>query len=459
MVRCRILWDPVVFVRRHTVSPVLTDRPMAESAIGRSPRPRRVANSVSGNKIDEFAAGHHHELRPQRLQQRHALNPLQPCPEQAFAAVDFKAIAPEAVFTPPADVLTAIQNADRVMVVSHVPPDGDCVGTALGVARALTSMGKTACAVVDSHLPKGLAGLDDRGDLLRAADAKDFGADLVLLVDVAQPDRIGEAKAFLEAAPAVAIIDHHREAPSTETLGLKPGTPVAAWVDEEADSASLMAAAAVRTLAQRSGGIPEDWRHVTDPLAAGAATDTGWFSKSSTKQESLPIFKHLLSGSSARLQGLRQRLGYRLPGAAKHLLDRTVKVKVSSDHGHSAVWMSAGRRSMQEALQIAQNSDPDVTLSDISGTLMDRLDALALQHGVAVLLQNDPNEGVRISIRSTDPEVAGDLARAVGGGGKHGSGGAHVEKTTLVQARHSVQRVLDRWVLGQTSQLRLRGSA
>jgi nanoRNase/pAp phosphatase (c-di-AMP/oligoRNAs hydrolase) len=257
----------------------------------------------------------------------------------------------------------------------------------------------------------------------------------------------------------VAIIDHHRDAPTTETLGLKPGTPLASWIDEDADSASLMAAAAVRTLAERNGGVPKDWSHVTDPLAAGAATDTGWFSKSSTKQESLPIFKHLLSGSPGRLQSLRQRLGYRLPGAAKHLLDRTVKVHVSSDHGHSAVWMSAGRRSMQEALQIAQSSDPDVTLSDISGTLMDRLDTLALQHGVAVLLQSDPNEGVRISIRSSDPEVAGELARAVGGGGKQGSGGAHVEKTNLVQARQSVQQVLDRWVLGQTSQLRLRGSA
>lgn len=400
----------------------------------------------------------HHEWRAPQLTERGPKAGPLPCPELAFTSAKFEAIAPESVFTPPPAVLKALQDARRIIVVSHVPPDGDCVGTALGVARALSAMGKTACAVVDTELPKGLRGLDDRGDLLRAKDVQDFNADLVLLVDVAQADRIGGARALLQAAPAVAVIDHHRADPNPATLGLKPGTPVAAWVDENADSASLMAAAAVRTLAKQSGGIPEAWDHVTDPLAAGAATDTGWFSKSSTRQSSLHIFKHLLGGSTQRLKDMRNRLAYELPQSAQHLLNRAVKVKISSDHGHSAVWMSADRRTLQEALQRAQRVDPDVTLADVSGTLMNRLDRLALEHGVAVLLQDEPDGQVRISTRSTDPEVAGNLARAVGGGGKEGAGGAVLDNSTLMKTRQSVQRVLNQWVLGQTTQLRLMGS-
>ena len=398
------------------------------------------------------------QYRPQKLSQRPAANELLACPERAFSDVKFEALAPEAVFTPPKALLDSLRDAKRVLVVSHVPPDGDCVGTALGVARALTSMGKTACAVVDTDLPKNLSGLDDRGDLLRARDVQDFDADLVLLVDVAQPDRIGNAQALLQNAPKVAVIDHHRAEPNPQTLGLKPGTPVAAWVDENADSASLMAASAMRTLAKEQGGVPEDWDHVTDPLAAGAATDTGWFSKSSTRPCSLHVFKHLLGSSDKRLKGMRSRLAYELPQAAQHLLNRAVKVKVTSDHGHSAVWMSADQRTLKEALQRAQRVDPDVTLSDVSGTLMNRLDQLALEHGVAVLLQDEPDGQVRISTRSVDPEVAGALARAVGGGGKHGAGGAVLDNATLMKTRQSVQRVLNQWVLGQTSQLRLMGS-
>lgn len=382
-----------------------------------------------------------------------------PSPELAFRRAAFTPVAPESVFSPPPALLDALDDAERVMVVSHVPPDGDCVGTALGVARALKRLGKEACAVVDSALPRGLAGLDDAADLLRAADAADFEADLVLLVDVAQPDRIGGAKAFLEAAPAIAVIDHHRADPTPERLGVAADTPVNAWVDEHADSASLMAAAAMRTLAARRGVDATGWDEVTGPLAAGAATDTSWFSKASTRPTSLPIFKHLLGGSTRRLRALRGQLTYELPAAARRLLDREVDLHVCSHHGHSAAWMSANHATLQDALRLAREVDPAVTPDDVSGALLDRLDRVVRHHEVAVLLLEEPGGSVRLSTRSRDPEAAGEVARALGGGGKHGAGGAVLEDSTLEGSRAAAEQVLDTWVLGQLSTLRLRGSA
>lgn len=382
-----------------------------------------------------------------------------PTPEVAFRRTSVAKVAPESVFTPPTELLDVLADAKRVMVVSHVPPDGDCVGTALGVARALRSFGKQACAVVDCELPRGLAGLDDAGDLHRAADVADFDADLVLLVDVAQPDRIGDARAYLEMAPNVAVIDHHRADPKPSTLGLDASTPVTAWVDEHADSASLMAAAAMRTLAERFGGVPKAWQHVTSPLAAGAATDTNWFGKRTTRPSSLGIFKFLLGGSTKRLGDLRARLAYDLPPEAMELLERAVDVHVCSHHGHSAAWMSANERTLQEALRLTREADPEATANDVSGALMDRLDKLARGHDVAVLLQGEGGGRVRISTRSRDREAAGAVARALGGGGKHGAGGALLEGASLLRTRRAAKRVLDQWVLGQHSQLRLRGGA
>ena len=377
-----------------------------------------------------------------------------PSPEAAFARASFRPLAPEAVFPPPAALVDALAQAERVLVISHTPPDGDCVGTALGMARALRALGKQACAVVDCPLPRGLAGLDDAQDLFRAADAADFAPDLVLVVDVAQPDRIGGAAALLARAPRVAIIDHHRAEPTAEGLGLAPGTEVVAWVDEHAESASLMAAAAIRRLAERQGRLQESegWAEVLTPLAAGAATDTGWFTTPSTRPESLRVFKHLLGGEAEQLDGLQRRLRYELPRAAQHLLDRTVRMQVRAHHGHQAAWMSVDPRMRQEALRLGRAADPEVTPEDISGALLNRLDAECARHGVAVLLQGEGPEGVRVSIRSRQPEAAGHIARALGGGGKHGAAGV-VLKTTLVDARHKLRQVLDQWVLAQSARL------
>lgn len=428
--------------------PAKNHRPHPQIAV---PTPLSNRSSFEGTghvPTEEWRAPHR---RAQGTQRR-------PSPEFAFRRPAIQPLAPEAVFAPPADVLDALANAERVIVVSHVPPDGDCVGTALGVARALQSFGKQACAVVDCDLPANLKGLDDGGDLYRAADAPIEDADLVLLVDVAQADRIGEAKALLQSAPAVAVIDHHRADPNAQNLGLDAGTPVHAWVDEHADSASLMAAAAVRTLAERFGGVPDAWSHVTGPLAAGAATDTSWFSKSTTRSTSLPIFKFLLDGSPRRLSELRTKLTYDLPKGAQALLDRAVDVHVCSHHGHTAAWMSANERTLQAALREAQRKDPAVTADDISGSLMDRLDGLAKSHEVSVLLLGEGDGRVRISTRSRDPEAAGAVARALGGGGKHGAGGAVVDNASLLSTRRLAKKVLDQWVLGQSTSLRLRGS-
>ncbi|MCB9651836.1 MAG: DHH family phosphoesterase [Deltaproteobacteria bacterium] len=384
------------------------------------------------------------ELRPSEL----------PSPEAAFARASFRALPPEAVFPPPAALVDALADAQRVLVISHTPPDGDCVGTALGMARALQAMGKQACAVVDSPLPRSLAGLDDAGDLFRAADATGFKPDLVLVVDVAQADRIGDAADLLARAPKVAIIDHHKAEPTAQSLGLAPGTEVVAWIDEHAESASLMGAAAVRVLAERQGQLQESasWLEVLTPLAAGAATDTGWFTTPSTRQESLQVFKHLLAADSGQLEGLRQRLAYELPRAAQHHLDRTVRMQVRAHHGHHAVWMLVDPRARHEALRLGQAADPRLSPEDISGALMNRLDKECARHGVAVLLQGEGEDGVRVSIRSRAPEAAGHIARALGGGGKHGAAGV-VLKTTLMDARHQLRRVLDQWVLGQSARL------
>src|SRR5262245_47478290 len=47
----------------------------------------------------------------------------------------------------------AIQNAQTILVVTHISPDGDAIGSALGLANALKQMGKQVTVVDDDGVP------------------------------------------------------------------------------------------------------------------------------------------------------------------------------------------------------------------------------------------------------------------------------------------------------------------
>jgi len=108
-----------------------------------------------------------------------------------------------------------LEEAERIVITSHIAPDGDAVGSTLALLRALKSLPKKVWAILPSHVPGNLGFLlADETEVIRYDPRQDDpileGADLFVMVDCAYPERAGEVgKKMLGLDVPLAVIDHH----------------------------------------------------------------------------------------------------------------------------------------------------------------------------------------------------------------------------------------------------------
>lgn len=120
-------------------------------------------------------------------------------------------------YTNPTEAAPAIAEkiaaAQRILLLTHINPDGDALGSQLGMWHALRGMGKDVTALIVSDAPAYTSWLPniDKVQLYRPHDTVP-DVDLIILTDTASLGRIGpiadEQRDLLDRTPIV-IVDHH----------------------------------------------------------------------------------------------------------------------------------------------------------------------------------------------------------------------------------------------------------
>src|SRR5215510_72182 len=107
-------------------------------------------------------------------------------------------------------IADALRQHDRFLVVTHENPDGDALGSLLAATLALRQLGKDAVMYLagGTPLPREYAFMPLDG-LVREPPA-DAAKRVLVAVDCAKEDRIGD-EAALTRAPLVVNIDHHHD--------------------------------------------------------------------------------------------------------------------------------------------------------------------------------------------------------------------------------------------------------
>lgn len=165
--------------------------------------------------------------------------------------------------SPPDALLAAIQSSHRFLITSHLNPDGDAIGTSLGLARILRAMGKEATIWLHDPLPPAYRPMPGAAEVHHGAEppAGFPGAfDAGIVLECPTLDRSGH-QAHLPALPLLNI-DHH--------LG-NDGYGVAVWVEVAAPAVGEMVLRLAEAL-----GAPVDAEAAT-LLHLAIVTDTGGF--------------------------------------------------------------------------------------------------------------------------------------------------------------------------------------
>jgi bifunctional oligoribonuclease and PAP phosphatase NrnA len=156
-----------------------------------------------------------------------------------------------------------LADARSVVLIPHIYPDADALGSALALGMGLRHLGKQAWVsfAEPNNVPESLRGLPGRRLIVRPAEVPDR-PDLVVSVDVGSVARLGSLVRLLDTAGRSLVVDHHASNTRFGQYHL---------VDAAAESTTVLVLRLLDLL-----GVPLD-RPIAENIYAGLATDTGHF--------------------------------------------------------------------------------------------------------------------------------------------------------------------------------------
>lgn len=109
--------------------------------------------------------------------------------------------------------------ADSFLLTTHANPDGDAVGSLLGINHFLRALGKTrVICVIDDPVPSVYQSLPG-ADTIIGCDGEKPEYDVAVLIDVATFDRVGKAAEWIDKGKRVVVLDHHLEQDPEGSIG------------------------------------------------------------------------------------------------------------------------------------------------------------------------------------------------------------------------------------------------
>lgn len=310
-------------------------------------------------------------------------------------------------------IVKAIRDSKTICIVGHIRPDGDCIGSQLGVGLALKAAGKKVTCWNEDAMPAKLAFMDPTGRLLQQPKPGQ-AFDCVIATDCASFERLGKAGHCIGRRKIFINIDHH--ASNTRYADLN-------WVSPEEPSTGELI---VRLLEAGNWPITPA---IADCLFAAVSTDTGSFQYPSTRPPTFHVAAKLVQ-QGANLGRICNEV-YHSYSLSRVRLVRHVynQFKLTADDQVAYFWL-------KKKDYVRTGAEPD----DSEG-LIDHVRAIEPVI-VACLFEEVEPKLTRISLRSKSDRVnVNEIAKKFGGGGHHAAAGARVRGNPTVIQREVLSAV------------------
>lgn len=321
-------------------------------------------------------------------------------------------------------LLKKIRGAGNIVLATHVNPDGDALGSLLGLADILEAAGKRVFRYLEEPVSDLYAFLPDCGriqtDLTALSRFVDEAGEDILCIslDCGDRKRLGKsADALLEIRP-FAVIDHHKG---------NDGFGDYAWIDPHRSSTGEMVFDLAGALEQPVS------KKAAVALYAAIVTDTGSFRYESTSSHTFAVAGQLVE-RGVRPDSIARELYDNYTVGRLQLL-QMVLATMEAHCGGQVAFISATRDMLERT---------GCTMADTENFINLPRSVMSVQ---AAVFLKETETGVSVSLRAKDGCDVAEMAAVFGGGGHRNAAGFKASESTLDEVRGRLLPVLEK-VLG-----------
>lgn len=307
-----------------------------------------------------------------------------------------------------------VGQARRVLVVSHVDPDGDAIGSQLAMGAYLKALGKDVTLVRDSEIPDKYRFLPGANTIVPATTLADtFRVDTTVILECPSAERVGSAMRFVTDDVQVINIDHH---PDAQDLGSVN------WVETAASSVGEML---YEYFTAVEAAITPD---MATQLYTAILTDTGRFRYPSTSPRTMAIAGELIA-AGADPQSICDRVYYSMKPSTLRLHGLVLK-GITFEENDRICFLTMTRQMLTESGAEESESDGIVDYALYGESVM-----------AGAFFKEIAPQVTKVSMRSRGRVDVSAVAAQFGGGGHRNAAGCRVDGD-LATARAEIRELL-----------------
>lgn len=285
------------------------------------------------------------------------------------------------------DIIDVINKSSEIIIVTHISPDGDGIGCLTSLYKALKKLNKNVSAFIDDIVPDKYKFLPFT-DKIKRPYKKD--ADLIIVIDCADLNRMGKASTLLKSTPISINIDHH----ISNNLFAKMN-----YVDSNAASSAEIIYQIIKLL-----GVNIDL-DIAKSLYTGIVTDTGGFMYSSTTSFTHEVAADLIN-TGVKVDEISDIIFHSTKFSKLKLLGIAL----------SGIELYGNNRIAYMEIKDQDFNTTDTSIQDVEDIINYGRDINGVE--VAVLLVEDnENNKIKGSLRSKKYIDVNKIAQKFGGGG------------------------------------------
>ncbi len=313
-----------------------------------------------------------------------------------------------------AEVRNRILQAENILLATHLKPDGDAIGSTLGMAEFLKSLNKNCSVLLPEGIPE-LYALEEY-DFLEKLPENTDDFDLVILLDTAVPQRAGFDKTGgipEKLQQKLQVIDHHPDNPAYGKWNL---------LDHRAATAEM----AFEFCESFQSSMPQK---SADFFLMGLLTDTGGFRFDNTNPAALRSGARLLE-YGANLNKVVNRIYFSKPYNQQQFEAELLNKYLFWTCDKRVAWSIVPQDLLDKYSFDLRNAEG----------VIDQLRAIAGTEVVAIISRRNGNS-YRISMRSKNPaRPVIDMARKFNGGGHAMAAGMSMDFASFEEASEFFER-------------------